>query len=113
MFEEIKQTLENKFKCKVIRRPREYFDDIIVTNIPRGDKSKIMLYIKMNYKKYMSIRVNMDDVLIYFYFVTTQEKIDNVKKQIQIDKTRFKWLYEKIKEEDVYVKRGIPDTKRN
>ena len=104
MFEEIKNTLEKKFNCKVIKKPREYFDDIIITNIPQGEKSKIMLYIKMNYKKYMSVRVNMDNVLIYFYFITTQEKIDNVKKQIQIDKSRFKWLYEKIKDEDIFIK---------
>ena len=113
MFNELKRILETKFKCKVIKRTREYFDDIIITNIPLGEKPKIMLYVKMNYKKYMSIRVNMDDTLIYFWFLTTQEKIDKVKKQIQIDKTRFKWLYEKIKEEDAYVKRGIPDTKRH
>lgn len=106
MFDEIKKVLENNFKCKVIKKSREYFDDIIITNISRGEKSKIILYIRTHYKDYMSMRTNMDDTLIYFWFLTTQEKLDNIKKQIQIDKTRFKWLYEKIKDEDSFIKRA-------
>ena len=42
MFEEIKNTLQNKFGCKVIKKSREYFDDVIITNIPRGQKSNII-----------------------------------------------------------------------
>ena len=48
----------------------------------------------------------MDDTLIYFWFLTTEDKLENMKKQIQIDKTRFKWLYEKIKDEDMFIKRA-------
>ena len=46
----------------------------------------------------------MDDVLIYSYVLANKNKIDNIKKKIKIHKTRFKWLYDLIKDEETFIK---------
>lgn len=103
MYETIKANIFKRFGVNIIRRKRDLFDDIIIrTN--DFTKGKIVSYIFTNYKTYMKLRVDIDDTLIYSYMLVSKDKKEKVQKQLQNQKQRFKWLYEQIKDEEVFLK---------
>ena len=103
MYEAIKTNIFKRFGINIIRRKRDLFDDIIIrTN--DFTKGKIVSYIFTNYKAYMKLRVDIDDTLIYSYMLVSKDKKEKVQKQLQNQKQRFKWLYEQIKDEEVFLK---------
>lgn len=112
MYETIKANIFKRFGVNTIRRKRTLFDDIVIVSNDMI-KGKIVSYIYTNYKTYMRLRVDMDNVLIYSYLLVSQEKIDKVKKQIQNQKQRFKWLYEQIKDEEIFLKTAKVEDDKN
>lgn len=103
MYDIISKDLKDKFGVIIQLRKRELFDDVIIY-AKLQNRAKVISYIFSNYKKYLKLRVDMDDVLIYSYILANKNKIDNIKKKIKIHKTRFKWLYDLIKDEETFIK---------
>ena len=108
MYETIKANIFKRFGVKTVRRKRDLFDDIVIVSNDMI-KGKIVSYIYTNYKSYMKLRVDMDNTLIYSYILVSQEKVDKVKKQ----KQRFKWLYEQIKDEEIFLKTAKVEDDKN
>ena len=103
MYEKIKAELSSKFSAKIRMNKRELFDDVIIY-VSRQNRSKVISYIFSNYKKIMKLRVDNDDQLIYAYCRASEDKIRTVKENMVLYKHRFKWLYEQIKDEEVFLK---------
>ena len=103
MYEKIKTELSSKFSAKIRMNKRELFDDVIIY-VPKQNRSKVISYIFSNYKKIMKLRVDNDNQLIYMYCRASKDKIHTVKEKIALHKHRFKWLYEQIKDEEVFLK---------
>lgn len=103
MYETIKNELSSKFSVKIRRRKRELFDDVIIY-VQKQYKSKVISYIFSKYKKIMKLRVDNDDQLIYMYCRADKDKINEVRIKLKQHKHRFKWLYEQIKDEEVFLK---------
>lgn len=103
MYETIKANIFKRFGVNTVRRKRTLFDDIVIVSNDMT-KGKIVSYIYANYKAYMKLRVDIDDTLIYSYMLVSKDKKEKIQKQLQNQKQRFKWLYEQIKDEEVFLK---------
>lgn len=103
MYEAIKANVFKRFGINIIRRKKYLFDDIVIISNDMI-KGKIVSYIYTNYKTYMKLRADIDNTLIYTYLLVNEEKINKIKRQLQNQKQRFKWLYEQIKDEEIFLK---------
>ena len=103
IYNNIKLDLENTFNVIVHKRKRTLFDHIIIYIKPNYE-GKIVSYIFSKYKNYLKLRVKSNNKLIYTYIVSDKNKISNIQKKLKKDKFRFKWLYEQIKDEEMFLK---------
>lgn len=102
-YNKIKEDLE-KLSCKHIRLvKRDLFDDIRF-EVPRGSKGKVLSFIMGHYRDTMKLRADIDDTLSYTFLEAKKDKVEKVKKDLLNHKRRFKWLYEQIKDEEVFLK---------
>lgn len=102
-FRKIKEEICSRFEATVTIRKKPMFNDIII-KVPRINRGKLIVYILNNYSSLLKLRVDEDEILTYAYYGVSQRKMDEIQKDLKNHKRRFKWLYEQIKDEEVFIK---------
>lgn len=102
-FLEIKNELKKEFGATAILKKKPLFYDIEIKTTPFY-KKKVMSYIYSKYHRFLRLRVDMDDVLIYTYLLVSEKRMEKVKTDMKDHQRRFKWLYAQIKDEEVFIK---------
>lgn len=113
-FLKIKNELREEFGAIAILRKKPLFYDMEIKTTPFY-KKKVMSYIYSKYHKFLRLRVDMDDALIYTYLLVPEKRIEKVKADMKDHQRRFKWLYAQIKDEEIFIKNAkiIKEDKEN
>lgn len=102
-FLRIREELQKEFGAKVILKKKPLFYDIVVRVTP-VQRKKVMAHIYSRYHKFLKLRVDLDDSLIYTYMSVSQKRMEQVKRDMKNHQRRFKWIYAQIKDEEVFIK---------
>jgi len=102
-FLKIKNELKKEFGATAILKKKPLFYDIQIGTNPLY-RTKVMTYIYSRYHKFMRLRVDMDDALIYTYLLVPEKRIEKIKADMEDHKRRFRWLYAQIKDEEIFIK---------
>lgn len=102
-FLKIKNELKKEFGATVILKKKPLFYDIEIKTTPLLRK-KVMAHIYSKYHKFLRLRVDLEDSLIYTYLLVSRKRIEQVKEDMKDHQRRFKWIYGQIKDEETFIK---------